>query len=774
MPSIHRASTCILIASCLLLQSGLQAQSDPPPPDPLGAELLMPFSQLRSTPAGQQALIDNIFTALDIQNNADSATRDQAIRDATTDFDYASSMATGLGEAYSQRYFDALYSANPLILNGSPIHSLISGTQESTDLAAGFAKDFFGSGETQGLSITFPTGGIPNVYGEEYIPGLNVNPSGDPRPFQVAPLIGANIVTFSGDTFVPPRPDVVPNTTVGPDMSNVQLNSGLVTSAAFPSGHSTYAYTSAIVFGMMVPEKYQTMMGRATEFANHRVVMGAHYPLDVMGGRTVATYIMAQSLQDPNNLTFLENTAIQFRKLVGAGEGVNILERGLTPSELDAFRADYLYHMTYDLTPTHATDLPAVAPEGSEVLLATRFPYLAETQLNEVLRTTMIESGAALDNTDPEFAGWYRLNLFDAVGGYGALDADTTVVMDAAQGGFSAVDEWNNDIGGSGRLIKQGSGALYLAGSNTFGGFSVDHGELVFTGSSMITGANTVGGGVSDASLRVSGALANHTLDIGANGVLTVYNGGKVLASNDITVSDVTGVANIWVNSDAHIEAGAGGSGSFISNGRVNLIANPEIDGGPLQPINVGVDSGVISGTGYHAYGGTFDTGTGEFLVSEKTGVIINPLAESGGVSNFDGDGARLYFNFETGVHELIATFGSDVGEIDFEAMLLNPGRIEDNVVIGAYDFEATPGDFGAFLSFLIPEGYDELLIWHMAEGSSEWELFAPEMSQEFEGWLTFYADDFSSYAVTVPEPGAVWLALACALGVVALRRRRR
>jgi autotransporter-associated beta strand protein len=51
--------------------------------------------------------------------------------------------------------------------------------------------------------------------------------------------------------------------------------------------------------------------------------------------------------------------------------------------------------------------------------------------------------------------------------------------MDAAKGGFYAADRWRNDIAGSGKLVKQGSGALKLGGNNSWtGGTQIDAGSL--------------------------------------------------------------------------------------------------------------------------------------------------------------------------------------------------------------------------------------------------------------------------------------------------------
>jgi autotransporter-associated beta strand protein len=144
--------------------------------------------------------------------------------------------------------------------------------------------------------------------------------------------------------------------------------------------------------------------------------------------------------------------------------------------------------------------------------------------------------------------GWGRLNLFDAADGYGAFNGDTVVTMDAAQGGFSASDRWNNDISGAGKLTKMGSGALMLTGNNTFsGGLEVDAGILQAASASALGKGDVylAGGTLASAAaapVAIGGAfteLAGATLelDIGGSGAgrLTVA-GTMTLAGGTLRV----------------------------------------------------------------------------------------------------------------------------------------------------------------------------------------------------------------------------------------------
>ncbi len=74
----------------------------------------------------------------------------------------------------------------------------------------------------------------------------------------------------------------------------------LLDSPSYPSGHTTYGYTESVVLAILVPERYQQMITRAAEYGSNRIVVGAHYAMDVLGGRAVALHAVAHLLaNDP-------------------------------------------------------------------------------------------------------------------------------------------------------------------------------------------------------------------------------------------------------------------------------------------------------------------------------------------------------------------------------------------------------------------------------------------------------------------------------------------
>lgn len=295
----------------------------------------------------------------------------------------------------------------------------------------------------------------------------------------------------------------------------------------FPSGHTNASYLAAIAFAYAVPERFQELVTRASEMGNNRVVAGMHSPLDVMGGRVLATALAAGALNDPENAELKQAAYDQAHNVLLKETGT--AEDRFTDYEKN--KAEYTQRLTYGFPQIGSTTEPMPVPKGAEVLLETRQPYLSADQRRAVLATTGITSGyPVLD--DPE--GWGRLNLFAAADGYGAFNSDVTVVMDASKGGFNTVDVWRNNISGTGKLTKEGSGTLKLRGANTYsGGTQVSAGTLegdtatAFGSGDVVNNGGTVTESVTgkwniegnfvqaaDGTLELNVASANDVLDV--------------------------------------------------------------------------------------------------------------------------------------------------------------------------------------------------------------------------------------------------------------------
>ncbi|MFJ3623452.1 phosphatase PAP2 family protein [Streptomyces iakyrus] len=254
----------------------------------------------------------------------------------------------------------------------------------------------------------------------------------------------------------------------------------------FPSGHTNALHLASLAYAYAVPERFQELVTRALELAHTRIVAGMHSPVDVLGGRIMATALAAATLADPANsglkaaaraqalAYFTEKTGTTADTLYAYAHSADAGTDAY--ADRDANARAVRPRLTYIL-PRRGRKDPLTVPKGAEVLLETRLPYLTAVQRREVLRTTALPSGYVLLDG---FEQWGRLNLFAAADGYGAFDRDVTVTLDAAAGGFHAADIWRNDIEGDGGLTKRGSGTLTLTGHNRYhGGTVVEEGVLV-------------------------------------------------------------------------------------------------------------------------------------------------------------------------------------------------------------------------------------------------------------------------------------------------------
>ncbi|MBB3917508.1 acid phosphatase [Rhizobium fabae] len=370
-----------------------------------------------------------------------------------------------------------------------------------------------------------------------------------------------------------------------------------VEDGGFPSGHTAEAWRDALAMAYLVPQRFQEMITRASEMGEDRILAGMHSPLDVMGGRMLGTATVVYNLNKADNSTLKSDAYAQAQSWLVAKSGVadaGALEVAAHAAPLaadrfadhDANRAYVLQRLSYGLPTIHATDQPARVPQGAEALLETRLPYLDGEQRRDVLKTTEIASGyPLLDDAE----GYGRLNLFAAADGYGAFEQDVTVTMDAAKGGFNAIDTWRNDIGGKGKLVKRGSGILGLSGANSYaGGTVLEEGVLVAGSPSAFgTGGLSVNGGslvmAAAKPLTVGGdyqQFANTAAKptLGADGAGTLVIAGKAALSGDLDVTLASGYAPAPGTKIEILKAGAV-SGIFdrftISGHRATLSYGP-------------------------------------------------------------------------------------------------------------------------------------------------------------------------------------------------------
>ncbi|RUL79642.1 acid phosphatase [Dyella choica] len=87
---------------------------------------------------------------------------------------------------------------------------------------------------------------------------------------------------------------------------------------SYPSGHATFGYTTAVLLANMLPEKRAEIFARADLYAQHRVVMGVHFPSDIEAGKLAGTVLAEEILQDTQQWQADYNVArSELRKALG-------------------------------------------------------------------------------------------------------------------------------------------------------------------------------------------------------------------------------------------------------------------------------------------------------------------------------------------------------------------------------------------------------------------------------------------------------------------------
>ena len=372
---------------------------------------------------------------------------------------------------------------------------------------------------------------------------------GSPRPWRM---------TDSGDVVQTGEVPLGDNTVevyeshvaVIPALLSARETRGRQKDGGFPSGHTNAGYLAAYAYAYALPERFAELLTRASELGENRVVSGMHSPLDVIGGRIMATATAAAYLGDPQlaavKVAAYENMQAVMQQSIGAGE--SLVDAAQAPSEDDRWADDdnnrsiYRARMTYGLPQDMAAaGQEMVVPKGAEVLLETRLPYLDAAQRRIVLYTTGIDSGYPLLDASN---GWGRLDLVAAAAGYGTCPGDVVVEMDASKGGFWAQDSWAHDISGPGMLTKSGDGALTLAGDNSYGG-----GTIVKAGTLVAVAPTALGTGdvlVEDGTLEIgtAGLVLAGALDIAGGTLIADVSAGDVM----ITAKTVTGAFDAVTN----------------------------------------------------------------------------------------------------------------------------------------------------------------------------------------------------------------------------------
>lgn len=238
---------------------------------------------------------------------------------------------------------------------------------------------------------------------------------------KAAALIKASEVSTSvaKKEFNNPRPFLIPGNTIHfvPDTAVVKDNVPYkATEGSYPSGHTNTAYTDALLLGEMLPERFVPLVDRAARYGYSRMVLGVHYPIDLIGSRIVAQRNVAHYLNDPAYRKLFVEARQQLRtaleKECGTSLEVCAKPQGAAdPYTAPQMKAFYRYTMTYNLPQEEVKQVPVVVPAGAEVLLKSVLPHLSDAQRRHLMVSTALANGYPLSGNTPEQNFWQRLDL---------------------------------------------------------------------------------------------------------------------------------------------------------------------------------------------------------------------------------------------------------------------------------------------------------------------------------------------------------------------------
>ncbi|MEL6064528.1 MULTISPECIES: phosphatase PAP2 family protein [unclassified Methylobacterium] len=455
----------VLIVALTLIPLRAEAQS---PPNLTALAGLAPVAALPNAPEGKAALDANLKVTGDIQTGAlqqpilMSFPEQQklALRDCFITDGNAAQLADGLGSKLGAAYQGrAQYKDFKTFTSISQsVADFIGYTNTIAKSDSNAGKYFFANATTNGkdpvseaaTAILTAKGGVTDVFGKAYgrpagSPGADSY--GNARPFQTEP----RLIAFRSEDYFG-RPSHSLDWLRGP-------NQNLFDSPSYPSGHTTYGYTEAMVLAILVPDRYQQMIARAAEYGNNRIVVGAHYAMDVLGGRATALHAVAHLLaNDPayvgqtrknpavlNEMSHASNREIVITDypaaLKSARADLDAVLRDACGDTVAACAAaddgrfkdpaanEALYNatQTYGLPVVHRNtadgreDVGTLAPEAGHLLTAA-FPTITLAEANAILTETEGPGGGFLDDGS-SFGVYAQLNLYAAAGRAAALAA---------------------------------------------------------------------------------------------------------------------------------------------------------------------------------------------------------------------------------------------------------------------------------------------------------------------------------------------------------------
>lgn len=407
---------------------------------------LAPVSALLNTEAGKAALGANYTVTGGIQTGVLAQPtllpfpeqQQQALCDAFSTIKNLAQLSDGLGTTLGSAYVAHFHYIDQSRTSELPqsIEDLIRYATAISGPHSGKAKYLFANETSDGKTTVPPDEieilkeirGVDDVFGKAYrLPAgsAGADAYGNSRPYQTEP----SVALFEGPDYLNrPSGNFVYNH--GPVMD-------LTNSPSYPSGHTTYGYTGAVLLAVLVPERYAQMIARGAEYGNDRIIMGSHYVMDVLGGRTLALYDVAHMLaNDPAYMGLSIRGGAPIKDFQNAvrtarAELIGVLQNGCgntikicAAEDTGRFNSIVADETFYESTQTYGLpvvypknaglteDVAKLAPEAG-YLLTQAFPSLSLQQADHILTETEGPGGGFLDNGSA-FGVYSRLNLYAA------------------------------------------------------------------------------------------------------------------------------------------------------------------------------------------------------------------------------------------------------------------------------------------------------------------------------------------------------------------------
>ena len=416
---------------------------------------LRSFASLPSAVAGQALLDNNLGTVINLYQNATTAQRNQASLNADTDptqLQYHMwGMISGLGVTIgnpgpttTSELLTALAINASSFQNGSAGAAFVplgAGVASSTNLASAMAnslpagvnnniqsllqtalsapqieamKDSFGSYNAWydlGLASPAATYPYPNTSGAT----PTFPASQDLRPYQISTTIfnapGSSLPASQQTVDV--RHEQSTGIQVWVGQAPIDQTENV---PSFPSGHSTEGTPTALLYAILMPQAYQSLMvsaqqfglsrnisGRALSARHHRRALLAYYTMAQLlaGTRSTpsirqlgATSIRRQARRRCSDALGPALTAVPYASC--AANVAACIANGTFPTagQFTAANQAYALQATYGL-PSVRPDQRAGRAAERRVLIASRFPYSVLASSIDMLASTELPSGGA-------------------------------------------------------------------------------------------------------------------------------------------------------------------------------------------------------------------------------------------------------------------------------------------------------------------------------------------------------------------------------------------